>query len=98
MKRIPLLLLLFTICLVFVASAQQQPALSSNTYNVKPPNGTDDTTNIQAALDACVVRDPGCTVQLAAGKYLTRQLLEYNFRGTFKGMGKGSTTIEAFPD
>ena len=96
MKSIPILLLLFTICLVSVASAQQQTLLrSNNTHYVKSPNGSDDTASIQAALDACVVTDKGCTVQLAAGRYLTRQLVAYNFRGTFKGMGKNRTTIEA---
>ena len=40
-------------------------------------------------------RGKGCTVQLAAGRYLTRQLVAYNFHGTFKGMGKNRTTIEA---
>lgn len=29
--------------------------------------------------------------------YLTRQLVEYNFQGTFKGMGKDITAIEALP-
>jgi Right handed beta helix region len=98
MKSIPILLLLFTICLVSVASAQQQLSHSSNTYYVKSPNGSDDTANIQAALDACVVRGKGCTVQLAAGRYFTKQLVAYNFQGTFKGMGKDRTTIEALPN
>ena len=99
MKRIALFFLLFTICLVSAASAQQQ-ALShpSNTYYVRVPNGTDDTANIQAALDACVIRGKGCTVQLAAGRYLTRQLVAYNFRGTFKGMGESKTVLEALPE
>jgi hypothetical protein len=68
---------------------------ASHTVNVLPPNGTDDTANIQAALDTCVAHGPGCTVQLAAGKYLTRQLVAYDFQGSFKGMGMGSTTIQA---
>jgi hypothetical protein len=63
---------------------------------VQPPNGTDDTANIQAALDACVMHGPPCTVQLAAGTYVTRQLLAFNFQGTFKGMSTTLTTIEAF--
>ncbi len=61
---------------------------------VPPPNHTDDTANLQAALDRCVASGPGCTVQLAAGTYLTRQLVATNFRGTFKGRGKSQTTIE----
>jgi hypothetical protein len=62
---------------------------------VPPPNGTDDTSNIQAALDTCVAYGRNCTVQLAAGTYHTRQLVEYNFQGTFKGVGINSTIIQA---
>ena len=81
------------------AFAQQQPSQQShNTYNVKAPTGVDDTANIQAGLDACVARGKGCTVQLGAGKYLTSQLVAYNFRGTFKGRGRDKTIIEALPD
>ena len=36
--------------------------------DVAPPSGKDDTTNIQAALDACAAQGPSCTVQLQAGK------------------------------
>lgn len=70
----------------------------SPTIWVAPPNHTDDTTNIQAALNACVAHGPGCTVQLQTGKYFTKQLVTYNFRGTFKGMGINKTTIEALPN
>ena len=41
------------------------------TVLVAPPNGADDTTNLQSALDTCVAHGKGCTVQLAAGTYLT---------------------------
>jgi hypothetical protein len=61
------------------------------------PGGTDDTAALQAALDRCVSHGPGCTVQLAAGRYLTRQLLAYGFRGTFRGRGRGVTQLEALP-
>jgi len=67
------------------------------TVPVPSPNGSDDTAKIQAALNACVAHGPGCTVQLQAGKYLTSQLVAYNFRGTFKGMGQDKTTIQALP-
>jgi hypothetical protein len=65
---------------------------------VPPPNGVDDTANIQGALNKCVAYGPGCTVKLAAGKYLTKQVVAYNFQGTFKGMGIDNTTIEALPN
>jgi hypothetical protein len=69
-----------------------------HTVKVPPPNGVDDTANIQGALNACVAYGPGCTVKLAAGKYLTKQVVIYNFQGTFKGMDIDSTTIEALPN
>jgi hypothetical protein len=69
-----------------------------STIRVVPPNGVDDTASIQAALNACVAKGPGCTVQLGAGTYLTKQVVVYNFQGTFKGMGIDSTTIEALPN
>jgi hypothetical protein len=69
-----------------------------HTIRVQRPNGVDDTANIQAALNAAVAKGPGATVQLAAGKYLTQQLATYNFHGTFKGMGKDKTTLEALPN
>jgi hypothetical protein len=62
---------------------------------VPPPNGTDDTANIQAALDTCVAYGKNCTVQLAGGTYHTRQLVAYNFQGMFRGMGRSATTIQA---
>ena len=69
-----------------------------HTVKVQPPNGVDDTAKIQGALNACVGYGPGCAVQLSAGTYLTKQLVAYNFRGTFKGMGQDRTTIEALPN
>lgn len=68
------------------------------TVYVPAPNAVDDTANLQAALDACVAQGRGCTVQLATGNYLTRQLVAYNFRGTFKGTGKNKTIVEALPN
>jgi len=69
----------------------------AHTVSVPPPNGTDDTTAIQAALDRCASHGPRCTVQLAAGRYLTRQLVVYGFRGTLKGRGRHVTQVEALP-
>src|SRR5215469_18632 len=69
-----------------------------STIWVAPPNGEDDTLAVQAGLNECVARGPDCTVQLQAGKYLTKQIVTYNFQGTFKGIGKDSTTIEALPN
>jgi Periplasmic copper-binding protein (NosD) len=83
---------------VFLSLIPTAAAAIGSTVWVPPPNGTDDTANIQAALDACVAKGPGCTVQLQVGKYLTRQLVAYNFRGKFRGLGRDQTTIEALPN
>jgi hypothetical protein len=68
-----------------------------HTVKVQPPNGTDDTANIQAALDACVAGGKNCTVQRTAGNYLAKQLVTYNFRGTFKGMGRDDFATLKWP-
>jgi hypothetical protein len=69
-----------------------------NVIQVQQPGsgpGANDTLNIQNALNACAGKGPNCTVQLQAGTYHTSQLVAYNFRGTFKGAGQRSTTIQA---
>lgn len=66
--------------------------------SVPPPNGTNDTANLQAALNACLVLGPGCTVRLGPGTYHTTQLVTFDFNGTFGGAGKDATTIEALPN
>ena len=90
MKRISILRAVLFTCLT-VANAWA----GSRTVYVPPPNGTDDTANIQAALNKCAAYGRNCTVQLAAGTYLTRQVLIQNFQGTFKGMGENTTTVQA---
>jgi len=65
---------------------------------VPAPNGIDDTAAIQTALNQCVAHGPGCTVQLAAGTYLTEQLFTEDFQGTFKGKGMDVTIIQALPN
>ena len=90
-RTIPVLLVLL---ILFVSPVWA----GSHTVPVPRPNGSDDTANLQAALDRCVTHGPGCTVQLAAGRYLTGQLVAYNFRGTFRGRGRDKTIIEALPN
>jgi hypothetical protein len=85
------------VLLTLMLSSPAAVAAGGSTVSVAPSNGTDDTVNIQAALNACVAHGPGCTVQLAAGTYHTRQLVAYNFHGTFRGIGTDRTTIEALP-
>jgi hypothetical protein len=80
------ILMLTIFAFLLLVSWPQAEASQQSIISVAPPNGSDDTDNIQAALNACVAKGPGCTVQLQAGTYLTRQLVTYNFQGTFKGM------------
>jgi hypothetical protein len=67
---------------------------SSHIVYVPPPNGMDDTTNIQAAFDTCVAYGKNCTVQLDAGTYHTGQVAVIGFFGTFRGVGTDETIIE----
>lgn len=47
-----------------VLTVSARTAAGQSVANVAPPNGKDDTANVQAALNACVAQGPGCTVQL----------------------------------
>ena len=69
----------------------------TETLQAPKPNGKDDTANIQKALNSCVARGPGCTVQLQAGTYKISQLVTSNFQGTLRGVAENSTTVEALP-
>jgi parallel beta-helix repeat protein len=75
------------------------PALAADyVIQVGPPVGTDNTDQVQGALNECVNLHPGgCTVQLSAGTYLTSQLFAKDFHGTFKGKGMDVTIIQALP-
>ncbi len=70
---------------------------ATHTYTISP-TGSDDTANIQAALNACTDARPRCTLQLDAGTYYTSQLTVYGFQGRFVGMGQGATVIQALPN
>jgi len=73
------------------------PALAANkAVQVGPPGGVDDTEILQNALNQCISPNGGCTVQLSAGTYVTKQLFTQNFSGTIKGMGMDKTSIEAY--
>jgi len=97
MMRIGILMFGFLFLILFTCLTAATAWAGSPIVYVPPPKGTDDTANIQKALDACVAYGKNCTVHLAAGTYLTRQLVAYNFHGTFKGMGKELTVIQALP-
>lgn len=88
--------LIFAFIGLFLAFSIRAKASDYVVY-VGPPSG-DDTAALQGALDVCVQHPTGCTVQLDAGTYKTRQLLASNFHGTLKGKGMDVTIIEALPD
>lgn len=83
----------FAVALIALSSG----IASAHTYTVEP-TGDDDTANLQAALDDCVAHGAGCTVQLVAGTYRTRQLVAYDLRGRLRGHGREATVVEALPD
>ena len=88
---------LFVASLAVPAVVMGAPPWGGNVHAVSP-TGTDDTTNLQNALNLCTGAGPNCTVQLKAATYYTKQLVAYDFHGTFKGAGENSTTIQALPD
>jgi len=78
-------------------TATTQPAAARDNglvVQVAPPTGGDDTAILQAALDRCVGHQDSCKVHLSPGRYRTRQLVAYDFRGTFEGAGQDRTVIE----
>jgi hypothetical protein len=87
-----IVLTLAALGLLLVASAA--PALASpKTFSVHPSGG-DDTRAIQAAFNAAVAAGPGSVVQLGAGQFYTNTIFVQNFRGCFRGAGKGKTLID----
>ena len=88
---------LIVLVIFFAISLSAYP--SKLIVNVAAPLGPDNTADVQAALDQCVgYSGPGCTVQLAAGIYKTKQLFAKDFHGTFKGRGMDVTIIQALPN
>ncbi|MGO9206101.1 MAG: hypothetical protein ACLQBX_07920 [Candidatus Limnocylindrales bacterium] len=98
MRRILVFLVAGMLAASLAAPAAVMAGPFGPTYLVPKPNGVNDTSAIQKGLDWCVAHGPNCTVQLQGGTYLSSQLLESNFNGTFKGMGEGGTTIQALPN
>ena len=87
---------LLVLVIFFAISLSAYPSKLIVNVAAPSPSG-DDTAVVQAALDDCVAHGPGCTVQLAAGTYLTKQLFAKDFHGTFKGKGMDVTIIQALP-
>jgi len=57
------------------------------------PTGTDDTVNLQCALDQAVTSGPGATVQLLAGEYKSAQLVSAGLEGAIRGAGRSATVL-----
>jgi hypothetical protein len=96
-RATPTRILPFASHAVDVNSQFVQYAASSHSYVVKP-NGHDDTSDIQAAFNACTRTGQTCTVQLVKGIYYTAQITVFGFKGSFVGAGQGLTTIQALPN
>ena len=98
MRRLPALLIagLFAASLAAPGVVMGAPPWGGNVH-VVTPTGTDDTTNLQNALNLCS-GPRGCTVQLLPGTYHTRQVVANNLKGSLRGAGEDRTTIEALPN
>ena len=96
-KKEQVLISIFLIAILAMSSGSMVAFAKSNAHVVKP-NGTDDTADIQAALNSCVGAGPQCTVQLVAGTYYISQIAVSGFQGSFVGMGQGVTVIQALPN
>lgn len=60
------------------------------------PTGSDDTTNLQCAIDTAVSL-PGASIKLEPGTFHTAQLVAVDLRGRLVGSGEAKTTIVNLP-
>ena len=60
------------------------------------PTGSDDTTNLQCAIDTAVAL-PGASIKLEPGTFHTGQLVATDLHGRLMGSGEGKTTIVNLP-
>ena len=97
LKKEQVLISMFFIAILVLSSGSMVAFAKNNAYVVKP-NGSNDTADIQAALNSCVGAGPWCTVQLVAGTYYISQIAVTGFQGKFVGMGQGVTIVQALPN
>lgn len=71
--------------------------LSAATIAISP-NGSDDTAQLQAALEACSGVKSKCKISLSEGIFFTDVLLVKNFNGRIVGQGPGRTIIRPVTD
>jgi hypothetical protein len=62
------------------------------------PNGSDDTSQLQTALESCSGAKSKCKVILSEGIFYTDVLLVQNFNGKISGQGAGKTIIRPVTD
>ena len=101
LSRVPLALALSTLCISAptIAAADQSIDHSSKTRVIwLEPNGVDDTSNLQGALDSCT--DPGypCKIKLASGVFHVAPIVATNFHGEVRGSGQDATIVQALTD
>jgi len=98
LARIPLVLFLIGFSLDTMAQSvgcnDSFVAMDANALIINvTPNGSDDTTNIQCALDAAVSEGIP-TVALSAGNFFISNLIVEGFKGTLEGKTKTTTVVE----
>ena len=101
LSRAPLAFALSALCISAptIAAADQ-----SIDHNYKPrviwlePNGIDDTSNLQGALDRCTDSSYPCKIKLASGVFHIAPLVATNFYGEVRGAGQDVTIIRALTD
>lgn len=57
------------------------------------PNGVNDTSKLQKALDSCTHAKAACRIVLARGVFYTDVLLAKDFNGSIRGQGRDKTII-----
>jgi hypothetical protein len=70
---------------------------TGTTIRVKP-TGTDDTANLQCAIDTAILIGPGVVLQLEQGTYRTSQLVATGFEGVLTGAGSAKTVLVNRPE
>lgn len=90
--------LMLTVGIPTSASAQGAPGWAHSKVVTVLPSGGDDTTDLQAAFDACTGHGGTCTIRLVSGTYHTAQIATVGFEGRLTGAGEGRTVIEALPN
>jgi len=97
LHKLPLLALALAACWLSPASAQDSiDSLKPDRIIWLHPNGVDDTSALQGALDSCSgIR---CVIRLTAGVFHTAPLVANNFHGVMRGAGQHDTIVRTLTD